>query len=119
MAAIAGAGPLAAQAELPGDVARRIDTVFARFERPGSPGCALGVYQDGRMVYARGYGSAHLELDVPITPATVFDLGSTSKQFTAMSILLLAKDGRLSLDDDVRRFLPELPSYSRPITIRQ
>jgi CubicO group peptidase (beta-lactamase class C family) len=118
VAAIAGARPLAGQAGLPGDVTRRIDTVFARFERPGSPGCALGVYRDGRMVYAQGYGSAHLELDVPITPATVFDLGSTSKQFTAMSILLLAKDGKLSLDDDVRRFLPELPSYSRPITIR-
>jgi CubicO group peptidase (beta-lactamase class C family) len=118
LAAIAGAGPLAGQAGLPGDVTRRIDTLFARFERPGSPGCALGVYRDGRMVYARGYGSAQLELDVPITPATVFDIGSTSKQFTAMSILLLAKDGRLSLDDDVRRFLPELPSYGRPITIR-
>jgi CubicO group peptidase (beta-lactamase class C family) len=118
MAAIAGAGPVAAQAGLPGDVTRRIDTVFARFDRPGSPGCALGVYRDGRMVYARGYGSAHLELDVPISPTTVFDLGSTSKQFTAMSVLLLAKDGKLSLDDDVRRFLPELPSYGRPITIR-
>jgi CubicO group peptidase (beta-lactamase class C family) len=118
VAAIAGAGPLAGQAGLPGDVTRRIDTVFAPFERPGSPGCALGVYRDGRMIYARGYGSAHLELDVPITPATVFDLGSTSKQFTAMSILLLAEDGKLSLDDDVRRFLPELPSYGRPITVR-
>jgi CubicO group peptidase (beta-lactamase class C family) len=118
VAAIAGAGPLEGQAGLPGDVTRRIDTVFARFERPGSPGCALGVYRDGRMLYARGYGSAHLELDVPITPATVFDLGSTSKQFTAMSILLLAKDGTLSLDDDVRRFLPALSSYGRPITIR-
>jgi CubicO group peptidase (beta-lactamase class C family) len=116
--AMAGASPLAGQAGLPGDVTRRIDTVFARFERPGSPGCALGVYRDGRMVYTRGYGSAHLELDVPIRPATVFDLGSTSKQFTAMSILLLATDGKLSLDDDVRRFLPELPSYGRPITIR-
>jgi CubicO group peptidase (beta-lactamase class C family) len=118
LATIAGASPLAAQAGLPGDVTRRIDTLFARFERPGSPGCALGVYRDGRLVYAQGYGSAQLELDVPITPATVFDIGSTSKQFTAMSILLLAKDGRLSLDDDVRRFLPELPSYGRPITIR-
>jgi hypothetical protein len=64
LAAIAGAGPLAGQAGLPGDVTRHIDTVFARFERPGSPGCALGVYRDGRMVYARGYGSAQLELRV-------------------------------------------------------
>jgi CubicO group peptidase (beta-lactamase class C family) len=118
LAAIAGAGPLAGQAGLPVEVTRRIDTVFARFAHPGSPGCALGVYRDGRMVYARGYGSAQLELGVPITPATVFDLGSTSKQFTAMSILLLARDGKLSLDDDVRRFLPELPAYGRPITIR-
>ncbi len=118
MAALAGASPLAGQAALPGDVTWRIDSVFTRFAHPGSPGCALGVYRDGRIVYAQGYGSAHLELGVPITPATVFDIGSTSKQFTAMSILLLAKDGRLSLDDDVRRFLPELPAYGRPITIR-
>jgi len=98
--------------------ALRVDSVFAAYDKPGVPGCAVGVYRDDRMVYARGYGLADLEHAVPITPHTVFDLGSTSKQFTASAILLLAGDGKLSLDDDVRRWLPELPAYTRPITIR-
>ncbi len=114
----AAAGPLAAQREVPDTVARRIDAVFGAFDRPTSPGCALGVYQNGRIVHARGYGDANLELGVPIGPATVFDIGSTSKQFTAMSILLLARDGKLALDDDVRKFIPELPDYGRRITLR-
>lgn len=96
----------------------RIDAVFADIDRTDAPGCALGVYRDGKMLYARGYGLADLERRVPITPASVFDIGSTSKQFAAATIVLLAQDGKLSLDDDVRRFIPELPSYERPITIR-
>ena len=95
-----------------------VDSVFASYDRTDAPGCAVGVYQDGRIRYARGYGLADLEHRVPITPATVFDIGSTSKQFTAATILLLQQEGKLSLDDDVRRFLPELPDYERPITIR-
>ena len=112
--------PGAAQgaATLPADVTRRIDGVFARFDRADSPGCALGVYRDGAIAYARGYGQANLEHGVPIGPRTVFDIGSTSKQVTAMSVALLARDGTLSLDDDVRRWIPELPRYERPITIR-
>jgi CubicO group peptidase (beta-lactamase class C family) len=104
---------------LPADVTRRIDGVFARFDRADAPGCALGVYRDGGIAYTRGYGLANLEHGIPIGPRTVFDIGSTSKQMTAMSIALLAKDGTLSLDDDVRRWIPELPVYARPITIRQ
>jgi CubicO group peptidase (beta-lactamase class C family) len=96
----------------------RIDSVFRRFEAPGSPGCALGVVRDGALAYARGYGLASVELGVPITPTTVFDIGSVSKQFTALSIVLLAQDGKLSLDDDIRTHVPEVPAYSRPITIR-
>jgi CubicO group peptidase (beta-lactamase class C family) len=96
----------------------RVDSVFAAYDRTDAPGCAVGVYQDGRIRYARGYGLADLERRVPISPATVFDIGSTSKQFTAATILLLEQEGRLSLDDDVRRFLPELPVYDRPITVR-
>ena len=113
-----GPRPLTAQSALGDSIARKVDTVFARFDRSDSPGCALGIYRNDRMVYARGYGSANLELGVPISPATVFDIGSTSKQFTAMSILLLARDGKLALDDDVRRYLPELPAYRTPVTIR-
>jgi CubicO group peptidase (beta-lactamase class C family) len=103
---------------LPAAVRARIDVVFAPLAKPGSPGCALAVYRDGAIAYERGYGLASLELGVPITPKTVFDIGSTSKQFTAFSILLLEREGKLSLDDDVRRFLPELPVYERPITVR-
>lgn len=96
----------------------RVDALFAAYDRDDSPGCALGVYRDGAIAYARGYGLADLERRVPITPRSVFDLGSTSKQITAASIILLAQEGKLSLDDDVRRWVPELPQYQRPITIR-
>ena len=96
----------------------RINTVFAKFDSSGSPGCALGIIRDGRTIFARGYGMADLENRTPITPRTVFDIGSTSKQFTAASIALLAADGRLTLDDDVRKHVPELPQYGKPITLR-
>jgi CubicO group peptidase (beta-lactamase class C family) len=109
------AAPLAAQQPAPA----RVDSLFAGFDRKDSPGCALGVYQDGRIVYARGYGMADIANGIAITPQTIFDIGSTSKQFTATAIVLLAQQGKLSLDDDVRRFIPELPQYSKPITIRQ
>ena len=69
--------------------------------------------------YARGYGVANLELDVPITPKSVFDIGSVSQQFTAMSIVLLAEDGKLSLDDDIHKFIPALPPYRAPVTGRR
>ena len=84
-----------------------VDGLFAPWQRPGSPGCSVGVSRGGATVLERGYGQASLELGVPITPQSVFHVASVSKQFTAMSILLLARDGRLSIDDDVRRHLPE------------
>jgi CubicO group peptidase (beta-lactamase class C family) len=95
-----------------------VDAVFAQWDRPGSPGCALGVFQDGRITYARGYGTADLEHDAPITPDSVFYAGSVSKQFTAMAAALAIRQGRLGADDDVRTYVPELPDYGRPITIR-
>ncbi len=104
---------------LPDTTARRVDSVFVAYDKPGSPGCALGVYENDALSYARGYGNANLEHAIPITPATVFDIGSTSKQFTAMSIALLAREGKLSLDDDIRKWIPEMPAYKRPVTIRQ
>lgn len=96
----------------------RIDSVFGRFAMPASPGCALGVMRDGRLVYAKGYGLASVELGVPITAATVFDIGSVSKQFTAMAVVLLAQDGKLSLDDEIQKYVPELPRYAKPVTLR-
>lgn len=96
----------------------RVDSVFAEYDTPDAPGCAVGIYRNGTLTYARGYGLADLEHRVPITATTIFDIGSTSKQFAAAIIVLLAREGKLSLEDDVRRFIPELPTYQRPITIR-
>jgi CubicO group peptidase (beta-lactamase class C family) len=94
-----------------------VDEIFVDLTKAGSPGCALGVYGDGKMVYSKGYGLANLEENVPITRQSVFDIGSTSKQFTAASILLLEKQGKLSLNDDVRKYIPELPDYGQKITV--
>jgi len=94
-----------------------VDQVFAAYDRTDSPGCALGVYRDGRIAYERGYGMANLDLGVPITANTFFDIGSTSKQFTAASIALLVGDGKVSFSDDVRKYVPEVPDYGTPITI--
>jgi CubicO group peptidase (beta-lactamase class C family) len=117
------ASPLAAQrAPSLTDAERRearTDSVFHAFDRTDGPGCAVGVYRHGAVEYARGYGMANLELGVAISPRTVFDVGSISKQFTAMSILLLAKDGKLSIDDPIRKYIPEMPAYADRITIRQ
>jgi CubicO group peptidase (beta-lactamase class C family) len=96
----------------------KVDQLFAEWDRPGSPGCALGIIRDGQIIYKRGYGMANLEHDVPITSRTVFRIASTSKQFTAMCIALLAEQGELSLDDDIRKYLPEMPAYGHTITIR-
>jgi len=99
--------------------AAAVDEVFSDLAKPGSPGCALGVYRDGKIIYAKGYGLANIEENVPINPQSVFDIGSTSKQFTAASILLLEKQGKLAVTDDVRKYLPELPDYGEKISILQ
>jgi len=96
----------------------RIDSVFSRFT-PETPGCAAGVYQNGRVLFAKGYGSSNIEYGVPITPRTPFIMGSVSKQFTAAAIALLVQDGRIRLDDDIRKYVPELPDYGKKITIDQ
>jgi len=99
-------------------LATAVDSLMATLTADTLPGCAVGVYRDGEVLLARGYGVANLETGAPITTTTAFTLGSVSKQFTALAALLLEKDGRLSLDDDVRRFLPELRVSNPPIRIR-
>jgi CubicO group peptidase (beta-lactamase class C family) len=122
-ACLAGAAP-GARAQAPAShaadtmPAARTDRIFAQWDRSDSPGCAVGVFRDGRIAYARGYGMANLELGVALSPHSVLDIGSTSKQFTAMAVVLLARQGKLSLDDDVRRHIPELPAYEKPVTVR-
>jgi CubicO group peptidase (beta-lactamase class C family) len=102
----------------PPDAAARVQQVFTRFDAAASPGCAVGVSLNDEPVLTAAYGYADLEHDVHITPDTVFEAGSVSKQFTAMAVLLLAQQGKLSLDDNVRKYIPELPEYQAPITIR-
>jgi CubicO group peptidase (beta-lactamase class C family) len=94
------------------------DRVFAAWNNTHGPGCAVGIARGGETLLERGYGMADLAGNRPITPATILESGSVAKQFTATAILLLAADGKLALDDDARRYLPELPNYGRTITVR-
>jgi CubicO group peptidase (beta-lactamase class C family) len=96
----------------------RIDQIFAAWNSAGSPGCAAAIYQDGRIVFERGYGMADLEHDVPISAETVFYVGSLSKQFTAFAAALAIRDGRLLPDHSIRKYLPELPDYADAIKVR-
>ena len=96
-----------------------VDALFADYDSTASPGCALGVIRDGEFVYRRGYGMANLEHDIPISSRSVFRIGSTSKQFTAAAVALLAEAGELSLDDPLRRHFPEFPEWADEITVRQ
>lgn len=113
-----GAAALPARAQ-DAALAERVDELFAEYDRPGSPGCAVGVVRGGSLVFSKGYGLANLDHEIPLTPSSVFYLASVSKQFTAAVVALLAADGLIGLDDDVREYVPELPDYGRVITIRQ
>ena len=105
-------GPESSKAEA------KVDQIFEPWAKQDSPGAALAVVKGNKTVYAKGYGSANLEYGIPITPSTVFHVASVSKQFTAFAIALLSDQGKLSLDDDIRLYLPEIPDFGRTITIR-
>ena len=109
---------VAADSSAQEELTDKVDRVFAEWNTTSSPGCALAVVKDDHVVYEHGYGMANLELGIAITPQSVFDIGSVSKQITAMAILLLAQEHKLSLDDDIRKYLPEMPDYGSTITIR-
>src|ERR1044071_7208936 len=98
------------------DKTGEIDKIFNSVT-PGAPGCAVAVSQHGKLVVNRAYGSADLERDVPLSPSSIFDIGSVRKQFVAAAVLLLVEDGRLSLSDDIRKHFPELPDYGQKITV--
>jgi CubicO group peptidase (beta-lactamase class C family) len=109
-----------AHAAVAADVApQKVDEIFIAYTKTGSPGCSLGIVRDGKLVYRKAYGMANLELGVPLSPQSVFYIGSVSKQFTAAAVVLAGEEGYLSLDDDVRRYIPELPDYGHVITLRQ
>lgn len=107
-----------AQGTLPASVTQRIDSAFAQYDSRTSPGCALNVIRDGTSVFAKGYGMSDFQHDIPIAPSSVFHVASISKHFTSMSIVLLAEEGKLSLDDDIRKYVPEVPDFGDRITIR-
>src|SRR5688572_5376955 len=109
-AAFAQTAPEPSRAEL--------DRVFAQWSSSEGPGCAVAASRDGRTIYEAGYGMANVETGTAITPASIFHSASVSKQFTAIALMLLARDGKLSLDDDVRKHIPELPDYGHRITLR-
>ncbi len=111
-----------AQSTLPAEPQRtvqRIDEIFTEWAAPGGPGCAVSVSRDDTLVFSKGYGSANLEYDIPITPATVFHVASISKQFTALAVQLLVNDGRVSWEDDIAVHVQEMASLGIPITLRQ
>lgn len=101
----------------------RVDRLFAQWDKPESPGCALGVVKNGRFIYERGYGMANLDYDIPNSPRLVYYVGSDSKQFTAAAIALLQLQGKLNVDDDIRKYFPEMPDYRAtygvPVTVNQ
>lgn len=95
-----------------------VDQLFAEWDRPDSPGAALAVVRDGAVIYKRWYGSANLEYNIPITPSTVFDIASVSKQFAGMAVAMMIEQGKISLDDDIHKYLPEVPDFGKTVTVR-
>ena len=90
---------------------QEVDQIFSAYDKANSPGCAVGAIRDGKFVYRKAYGVASLKLGVPLSAQSVFYMGSVSKQFTAATVVLAAEQGYPSLDDDVRKLIPELPNY--------
>jgi hypothetical protein len=96
----------------------QVDELFTVWDTNDTPGAAIAVVKDGSIIYKNGYGLSNLEYDIPITPSSIFHITSISKQFTVFSILLLEKQGKLSLDDDIRKYIPEVPDFGTIITLR-
>lgn len=110
----------AAQSPASADTApARITAIFAPYARTDAPGCVVGVYRAGTIVFTGAYGMADIAHHVPLTDTTAMWVASASKQFTAFSVLLLEAEGKVRLSDDVRHYIPELPAFGQPITIRE
>ncbi|HEX8290057.1 MAG TPA: serine hydrolase domain-containing protein [Pyrinomonadaceae bacterium] len=99
------------------DINKQTDKLFSSYNET-TPGVAVAVVRDGKVIFKKGYGTANLEYNVPITTKTVFQIASVSKQFTAFAIFLLEKQGKLSLEDDIRKYIPEMPDYGKPVRIK-
>jgi CubicO group peptidase (beta-lactamase class C family) len=112
------ASVFAQKTKLSKDQVSQIEALFAQQKQAGQPGLALGIVRNGQTLLAKGYGLANLEHQVPFQPQTVSDIGSVAKQITCFAVLLLAKDGALKLDDDIRKYLPNLPDFGQTIRIQ-
>lgn len=110
--------PVTLFAQLPDSTTRKIDNLFKQWDNPNTPGCAIAIIRNDSILYKKGYGSANLEYEIPITPETIFHMASVSKQFTAFSVVLLEKQGKLKLDEDIRKYLTWFPDMRKKITIR-
>ena len=116
---IAAAEAASQPAEAPAaQVITEIDRIFSRWDSATLPGCTVGVSRDGRPLLTRAYGMADLEHGIANRPESIIEAGSLSKQFTAASVLLLVQQGKVALDDPARKYIPELPDYGTPLTVR-
>jgi len=105
-----------ANAQLADSLTRKVDSVFAKYDKPNSPGCALAILKDGKITYKKGYGMSNLDYGIAISPSSIFHVCSVSKQFTAAAIIMLSQEGKLSLNDDIRKYIPEVPDFGHIIT---
>jgi len=104
-------------AQLADSLAKKVDIIFSEYANPNSPGCVLAILKDGKTIYKKGYGMSNLEYNTPIRSSSIFNIGSISKQFTAAAIVMLSLEGKLSLHDDIRKYIPELPDFGHTITL--
>ena len=111
-------GIASSQAQLSEIQTEKIDSLFIDWTKSNHPGGAIGIMQNGEVIYSKAFGLASLEYQVPNTTETIFNIGSVSKQFTAMGIVLLHERGLLSIDDDIHKYLPDMPDFGHTITIR-
>jgi CubicO group peptidase (beta-lactamase class C family) len=105
------------RAQVADSLVNKVDAVFSAYDKTNSPGCALAILKDGSIIYKRGYGMSNLEYHIAITPSSIFHVASVSKQFAAAAIVRLSLEGRLSLDDDIRKYVPEVPDFGHVITV--
>ena len=103
---------------LPDSIIKKIDSLFSKWNNNYSPGCTVGIVRNDSLIFSKGYGMANLEYEIPNSAATIYHMASVSKQFTAYSIVLLAKQGKLQLEDDIHKYLPWFPDLKEKITIR-
>jgi CubicO group peptidase (beta-lactamase class C family) len=107
---------LVSHTQIQDSVREKVDAIFEEYKSPSTPGCALALVKDGEIIYKKGYGTSNLEYGIPITSTSIFHVASISKQFTAAAIIMLSIEGKLSLNEDIRKYLPEVPDFGHVIT---